>query len=62
VDVLLLDPTAELDEAMRGEFVRLAVATGASVEIVENYEPFRQLGGVGALLRYRHEAPPAAGH
>ena len=62
VDVLLLDPTAELDEAMRGEFVRLAVATGATVEIVENYEPFRQLGGVGALLRYRHEAPPAAVH
>jgi hypothetical protein len=24
--------------------------------------PFRQLGGVGALLRYRHEAPPAAVH
>ena len=62
VDVLLLDPTAELDEALRGEFVRLAVATGATVEIVENYEPFRQLGGVGALLRYRHEAPPAAVH
>src|ERR671937_419915 len=62
VDVLLLDPTAELDEALRGEFVRLAVATGATVEIVENDEPFRQLGGVGALLRYRHEAPPAVVH
>jgi hypothetical protein len=60
--VLLLDPTAELDEAARGEFVRRAVATAATVEIVENYEPFRQLGGVGALLRYRHEAPPAAVH
>lgn len=57
VDVLLLDPTVGLDEATRGAFVRMAVSTGATVEIVENYEPFRQLGGVGALLRYRHAAP-----
>jgi peptide subunit release factor 1 (eRF1) len=61
VDVLLFDPTAGLDEATRGELVRLAVTTSATVEVVENYEPFRQLGGVGALLRYRHAAPePAA--
>ena len=55
-DVLLLDPAADLDEAARGELIRLATTTGADVEIVENHEPFRQMGGVGVLLRYRHDA------
>jgi len=55
VDELVLDPTAELDEATRGELVRLAQLTSATVEVVEGHEGFQRLGGVGALLRYRHD-------
>jgi peptide chain release factor subunit 1 len=55
VDELLLDPAAELDEATRGELVRLAQLTGATVEVVEGHDGLQRLGGVGALLRYRHD-------
>jgi hypothetical protein len=55
VDELLLDPTAELDEATRGELVRQASLTGATVEVVEGHDGLRRMGGVGALLRYRHD-------
>lgn len=34
------------------ELVRLAVAGGAHVEVVEESEALARLGGVGALLRY----------
>ncbi len=54
VDELLIDPVAVLDEDVRAEFVRQAVLTGARVEVVEDHTGFRRLGGVGALLRYRH--------
>ena len=53
VDTLLLDRDAALDETTRGELVRLAATTSSQVEVVAGHEPFRQLGGVGALLRYR---------
>jgi hypothetical protein len=53
VDVLLLAPAAELDPEERSELIRLAAQTSASTEIVEDHEAFMQLGGVGALLRYR---------
>jgi Bacterial archaeo-eukaryotic release factor family 10 len=55
VDELLLDPAAELDEATRGELVRLAQLTSATVEVVEGHDGLQRLGGVGALLRYRHD-------
>ncbi len=54
VDELLLDPQAELDEEVRNDLVRLATVTSSRVEVVENHAPLSRLGGVGALLRYRH--------
>ncbi len=57
VDTLLLDPEAPITDEVRGELVRLAALTGGHVEVVAGYEPFRQLGGVGALLRYRRPWP-----
>jgi peptide chain release factor subunit 1 len=56
-DLLLLAPDAELDEATRDEYIRLAARSGAGVEVVADHATFEQLGGVGALLRYR--LPPA---
>jgi hypothetical protein len=44
-----------LDESTRGELVRLAQLTGATVEVVEGHDDLQRLGGVGALLRYRHD-------
>ena len=55
VDELLLDPAAELDESTRSELVRLAQLTAATVEVVEGHDGLQRLGGVGALLRYRHD-------
>lgn len=55
VDQLLLDPTANLDEEVRAELVRLATSTGAGIQVVEDHSSFRQMGGIGALLRYRHD-------
>lgn len=56
VDVLVLDVDAPLDGALRNELIRLAVTTGADVEIVKGHEVLSALGGVGALLRYKHAA------
>lgn len=45
------------------ELMRLAagMAAGADVEVVRGHAVLRELGGVGALLRYQHDAPtPAA--
>ncbi len=55
VDTLLIDPAADVEEETRGELVRLAATTSSAVEVVEGHEPFRRLGGVGALLRYRDD-------
>ena len=54
VETLLLDPQTEnLDEETRNELLRLAAATGAGVEMVENHEKFQAMDGVGGLLRYK---------
>jgi stalled ribosome rescue protein Dom34 len=55
VDELLLDPAEGPDAATRAELVRQASLTGAMVEVVEGHDGLRRLGGVGALLRYRHD-------
>jgi len=45
----------------RNELIRLAAGTGADMEVVWGHAVPRELGGVGALLRYQHDAPtPAA--
>jgi|SRR5579871_121650 peptide subunit release factor 1 (eRF1) len=55
VDVLLLMPQSGVDEGVRQDLVRRAIATSAEVEMVKQHELLEMLGGVGALLRYRHE-------
>ncbi len=53
VDELVLDPEAPVDEVTRNTLVRQAALTGATVEVVQGHSELLQLGGVGALLRYR---------
>jgi hypothetical protein len=53
-DVLVLTAQSDLDDETRNELVRLAVTTGAEVEVVADHEALERLGGVGALLRYAH--------
>lgn len=54
VETLLMDVSSEsLTEEIRNEFIRLATATSANVDIIENHEKFASMGGVGALLRYK---------
>ena len=53
VDTLVLDAEASIDDDERNALVRLAATTGADVEVVEGHGPLGDLGGVGALLRYR---------
>ena len=60
VATLLLDPAADLSDEDRGDLVRLAALTSGEVEIVEGHEAFAQVGGVGALLRYRIDWSPRA--
>lgn len=55
VDQLLLAADAELSAPARIDLVGLATITGATVEVVAGHAAFRRLGGVGALLRYRHD-------
>jgi peptide chain release factor subunit 1 len=55
VDELLLDPVEGPDEATRAELVRQAELTSATVQVVEGHADLQRLGGVGALLRYRHD-------
>jgi peptide chain release factor subunit 1 len=57
VDALVLDEEVPLDNATRNELIRLAATTGADVEVVTQHVVLRELGGVGALLRYKHDAP-----
>ncbi len=52
-DVLVLAEEAPLKEQERTELVRLATLSGAEVDLVTGHEALQQVGGVGALLRYR---------
>ena len=52
-DVLILANDVPLDERKRSELVQQAANTGASVETVEDHLALQEMGGVGALLRYR---------
>lgn len=52
-EVLVLAEEASLDEQERNDLVRLATLSGAEVDIVAGHELLQQMGGVGALLRYR---------
>jgi peptide subunit release factor 1 (eRF1) len=49
-------PQGGVDEArlkLSAELVRLAQQTGASIRIIEDATLLEQVGGVGALLRFR---------
>ena len=52
-EVLVLAEGAPLDEQESNDLVRLATLSGAEVDLVTGHEILQQLGGVGALLRYR---------
>ena|SRR5438132_558809 len=52
-EVLALAEEAPLDEQERNDLVRLATLSGAEVDMVKGHETLQQMGGVGALLRYR---------
>ncbi len=60
VDLLVLSNDAHLSRAERDELVRLAAVSDAGVEVVEGHALFNELGGVGALLRYRTDQASAA--
>jgi peptide subunit release factor 1 (eRF1) len=53
VDTLVLANDFDLADAQRDELIQLAATTSAGVEVVEGHETLRELGGVGAVLRYR---------
>ena len=52
-EVLVLAEEAPLDEQERSDLVRLATLSAAEVDLVKGHETLQQMGGVGALLRYR---------
>jgi peptide chain release factor subunit 1 len=52
-EVLVLAEEAPLDEQERNDLVRLVTLSGAEVDMVKGHETLQQMGGVGALLRYR---------
>lgn len=52
-EVLMLAEEAPLREQERNDLVRLATLSGAEVDLVSGHEILQQIGGVGALLRYR---------
>jgi ribosomal protein L30E len=52
-DVLVLAQEAPLNEQERSDLVRQATLAGAEVDVVAGHEALQQVGGVGALLRYR---------
>ena len=60
-DTLVLATDAPLGEEMRSQLIELATQTDASVEIVQPSAVLTQLGGVGALLRYRYANAGGAG-
>jgi peptide chain release factor subunit 1 len=53
VDTLVLATNTGLAEEERNELIQLAATTSAGVEVVEGHETLDELGGVGALLRYK---------
>lgn len=53
VDVMLIDDAAEIAPEVRADLVNQAALTGATIEIVNGDDQLLELGGVGALLRYR---------
>lgn len=53
VDTLVLAADCDLTDAQRDDLIQLAATTSAGVEVVEGHETLRELGGVGALLRYQ---------
>ncbi len=55
VDVLVLAGEAPFAPEARSELIEWATKTDAAVEVVDHSETLQQLGGVGALLRYRLE-------
>jgi hypothetical protein len=55
VDQLVIDETAPIDEDLRGELVRQASLTDASVEVVHEHAGLLRHEGVGATLRFRIE-------
>jgi peptide subunit release factor 1 (eRF1) len=61
VDVLVLSGTAAFPVETRSQLIELAARTGARVEVVSGGTALDQLGGVGAVLRYRISALTEAG-
>lgn len=57
VDTLVLASDVPFPPETRSELIELAAKTAAGVEVVEGSDILRELGGVGALLRYRTYAP-----
>ena len=61
VDILVLAGDMPFPPETRSALIDSAVNTGASVEIVEGNANLNELGGVGALLRYRYADPAETG-
>ncbi|HZC05217.1 MAG TPA: host attachment protein [Ktedonobacterales bacterium] len=58
VNTLLLLVNAPLSAEERSDLIALATNTGADTQIVESSPGLEELGGVGALLRYKLSVPP----
>jgi len=54
---LVVDSDLEAEDEVRDELVGLAAATDARVRFVADHTDLRDLGGVGALLRFRLDRP-----
>ncbi|QBD76998.1 hypothetical protein EPA93_13690 [Ktedonosporobacter rubrisoli] len=52
-EVVILDEDTPLDDTERSDLVRLATLSKATVDMVRGHETLREMGGVGALLRYK---------
>jgi hypothetical protein len=61
VDQLVIDETAPVDEELRGELIRQAALTDASVELVREHAGLLRHAGVGATLRFRIEGDRSEG-
>lgn len=59
VDTLAISSGAQLPEGTRSQLIGLAAETDAEVEVVDDAAALDEMGGVGALLRYRYT--PARG-
>lgn len=53
VETIIIDHYGPIDHETRAELVRQATNTSAGVEVVERNNALQQLGGLGALLRYK---------